>query len=105
MKNLLSPAILLSIVVACSSCAIICPNPGGPVSEKRIQRHDAKPFRAEVKQPVTFDKCYLSTLPKRTMRGWKHYFITMDGDTIIRYLSYRQDTGKYYPVYKTRDQL
>jgi len=44
MKNIL---ILLLTAVVFSSCAL-CPHGGGPVSEKRVQRHDRKPFRASV---------------------------------------------------------
>jgi len=44
MKRLTAVAILLIISIAFSACAV-CPHPGGPVSEKRVQKHDKTKFR------------------------------------------------------------
>lgn len=80
------------IIITNLSCAV-CPHPGGPVNEKRVQRHDRKPFRASVVLKdggsiAASNEYRRTTLVSvtRTMKGWKHVFIADEGDTATIYL-------------------
>lgn len=84
--------IIIIVVIVLNSCAV-CPHPGGPVNEKRVQRHDSRPFRASVVLKdggsiAASNEYRRTTLVSvtRTMKGWKHVFIADEGDTATIYL-------------------
>lgn len=96
--------IIIILVIVLNSCAV-CPNGGGPVDYKRVQRHDSRPFRASVvlKDNGTIAKAneYRRTTlisVTRTMRGFKHVFIADEGDTAVIYLYPRLTVDSCYLV-------
>lgn len=85
-------SLFVIIALVFSSCAV-CPHPGGPVNEKRVQRHDSRPFRASVVLKdggsiAASNEYRRTTLVSVTLtyKGWKHVFIADEGDTATIYL-------------------
>lgn len=83
---------LIILAILFTSCSVLSPNKSGCGTERDVMRHDAKPFRVmKLKDGGTIAasmKPGRATLVsvKRTMKGFKHTFITSGSDTLIEYL-------------------
>lgn len=98
--------IIIIVVVVLNSCAV-CPHPGGPVNEKRVQRHDSRHFRAsvvlkpgsEITALYKYERSVLVSI-RRTQFGFKHLFISDAGDSIYKTFQIRFDIDSCYMVMK-----
>ncbi len=101
MKNLLIiSAIAASTFSQQSGCS-----KSGCVTERDVQRHDRKQFRASVvlkeggtiAQANEYRRTTLVSV-RRTMRGYKHLFVTDESDTVYLYLHPKLETGECYLI-------
>jgi hypothetical protein len=65
---------------------------------KDVQRHDRKPFRASINSDL-YERSVLVSV-RRTQTGFKHLFISDNGDTIVKTLRVRLCKDSCYLVPK-----
>jgi hypothetical protein len=86
--------LFIAAIIILSSCAT---SRNGCGTERDVQRHDSRPFRAEAYP--NYNRAILVKI-QPTFKGNKHFFITDTSDTITRYFNCSLTLNECYLVRK-----